>query len=120
MASTPKSVKLSTGEVVTFKAYFNHKAERVYNTTLREGILSERMEDGTVRIAAIPLDNFDKAWDACMQYTIESIELGGNTQSFTQNWLDNLHPKDHELLLSSAQTLKAENDLKVEEGKKNS
>src|SRR5437762_2688817 len=98
-------ITLSTGEKVTLKAYFTHKADRVFMETYRKDVVYERGDDGKLHTKQVPELNYGKAIEAVMLLMIESIEKAGNDVPATQAWLDDLKREDYKLLEEAVESL---------------
>jgi hypothetical protein len=104
-------VKLSDETVVTFKPYYTHKADKVLWEEMNRDAKIVRDGEGNVTSKEIPAGNVSRAYEAVMQYIIESPDV-------TQKWLDDLPRDDYGLLYQAALDLYTETSSRKEQGKK--
>jgi hypothetical protein len=119
MSSTPKVVTLSSGEIVTFKPYFNHGADFEFYRFIREE-MKKAEEAGMVKEGkGIPTFVYLAACEGTLPLLIERIVQNGQDVPYTKSWLDGLHPKDYDLLSEAFVALRDELTARDEAGKKN-
>ena len=116
-------VKLSTGENVALRPYFNRQASRVYKEELFEGVDWIPNPDGVGQIPShSPVVNSDRAWEAAMQFMIDRItdEAGNAVLLPVKSWIDGLREPDYNLIRDRIIDIRNSQSEKYEDGQKKS
>ncbi len=103
-----KTVTLSDGSKVTLKDKFTRKMARAFAAVAYKSVVYEPDDlTGEMQMTRkIPKNDLDAGYEAVIGLLVEKIEKGGSEAPFTQQWLDDLVPKDYDLLESEAVAIK--------------
>jgi hypothetical protein len=106
----PRSVQLSTGETVTFKAHFSHRADMAFwEEALR------RVDPSTKDLTNWV---YWKCCEAILPLVIQDVSKGAQAIACTPEWLAELPVEDYEPLRREAAALREEMLAKVADGEK--
>jgi hypothetical protein len=114
-------VSLSTGDEVTFRPHFTHRAQTIWSAARERGVVDREYLEGaeTKVVRERPITNYGDAIEETLLYMIEKVKHGEAETEPSREWLWGLPEPDYAALAEAMGQVRKDTQESIAAGKKN-